>query len=48
MLKREKNPSSAAVSAASMQGNADPGAANRQKKGRHGSNEQYGKENMGK
>jgi hypothetical protein len=47
-LKRENDPSKRAVSAASVQGNAEPGAANKSKKGKHGNNEQYGKQNMAK
>ncbi|MDG4657112.1 YuzL family protein [Ectobacillus antri] len=44
MGKQKKNPSKGAVSAASARGNADSNQL--PQKGRHGNNEQYGKQNM--
>ncbi|WP_155891035.1 YuzL family protein [Ectobacillus panaciterrae] len=46
MSRRKKNPSKGAVSAASATGSASHG--NQQaEKGRHSTNQQYGKQNMG-
>lgn len=45
-MKRKKNPSQGGVSAASVQGSASHGDQHPEK-GRHSTNEQYGKKNMG-
>ena len=46
-MKRERNPSKGAVSAASVQGNASHGDQ-QPEKGKQSNNQQYGRENMGK
>jgi YuzL-like protein len=45
-MRRKRNPSKGAVSAASVQGNAGHGDQ-KQEKGKQSNNQQYGRENMG-